>query len=352
MRELVVFGAALALAIGMTPVVRRLAHRIGLTDQPGPRKIHAEPVPFVGLAIYAAVTLALLVFGERHEVAQVAGILLGATLVSSLGLWDDRRPLRPVWKLAGQCGAVAVVMASGVQVLVTGNAVLDAAITALWFLAVTNAINFLDNMDGASGGVAAIAAAAFLLLAVQNDQVLVAPLAAALLGACIGFLVYNFNPASVFMGDTGSLFLGFALAALGVKLRFPGRPVDVTWMVPVLVLAVPLFDLALVLVSRIRRGVNPFTTGGTDHVAHRLVALGRRPTEATLILYALACGAAALGLFASHARFAQAYVILLAAATAGAWGIWRLEVHRGGVRGMAPGGVPTKLAATGEGGPR
>lgn len=324
---LLIFSAALAFAIGVTPVARRVAWRTGLTDAPTEGKVHSQPTPLLGgVAIYAAVMVALILFADRREVSQLAGILLGATLVSFVGLWDDRQPLRPVLKLAGQLGAVAVLVVAGVRVQLTGNVMVDTTLTVLWMLAVTNALNFMDNMDGISGGVAAIAAAGLLLLAVANDQRLVAPLAAALLGACLGFLVYNFNPASIFMGDGGSLFLGFALGALAIKLRFPGQPTNVTWMVPVLVLAVPLFDLSLVVISRLRREVNPFTTGGQDHLTHRLVASSFTQREAALVVYLLCCVAGGLALFVSQAGGPAAWIVLAAVVGAGAWGIWRLEL--------------------------
>lgn len=172
---------------------------------------------------------------------------------------------------------------------------LNLAISFLWIIGITNALNLLDNMDGLSGGVAAIAAGFFLLLAAGSGQYLVSALAAALLGACIGFLRYNVNPASIFMGDAGSLFIGFLLAALGIKLRFPSPPFPhnadlITWMIPVLVLGIPIFDTTLVTISRLRRGKNPLTTPGKDHLSHRLVAAGLTPREAVLSIYVLAFG--------------------------------------------------------------
>ncbi|MDP2727078.1 MAG: MraY family glycosyltransferase, partial [Dehalococcoidia bacterium] len=175
--------------------------------------------------------------------------------------------------------------ASGTQVLLFTDPVSNYAITVLWTLAITNSLNLLDNMDGLSGGVAAVAAAFFLVLALLNGQFLVASLSAALLGACLGFLRYNFNPASIFMGDAGSLFLGFILAALGIRLRFPGQLTIVTWMVPVFVLGVPLFDTTLVVVSRLRRGLNPLTSPGRDHLSHRLVSLGLSQRHAVFLIY-------------------------------------------------------------------
>jgi UDP-GlcNAc:undecaprenyl-phosphate GlcNAc-1-phosphate transferase len=322
-----IFAAALAFAVGGTPIARKLAWRSGTTDAPSSRKVHTEPMPLLGgAAIFASVMLALLIFGERHYVSELAGILIGATLMSFLGLWDDRRPIRPVWKLVGQVAVAGVLIASGVHVQLTGIPALDYALTFAWVLAITNAINFMDNMDGLAAGVSAVAAATFLLLAVDNGQQLVAPLSAAVLGACVGFLVYNFNPAVIFMGDHGSLFLGFLLAALGIKLRFPGRPIDTTWMIPLMVLAVPIFDLTLVLLSRLRRGVNPFTAGGTDHFSHRLVAGGATTREAALTVYLLACAAGGSALFTAAVTGAAAWAVLAGVLAVGLWGLWRLEL--------------------------
>jgi UDP-GlcNAc:undecaprenyl-phosphate GlcNAc-1-phosphate transferase len=167
-------------------------------------------------------------------------------------------------------------------------------------------------MDGLSSGVGAVAAACFLLMAAMNDQYLVSGLAAGVLGACLGFLVYNFNPATIFMGDSGSLFLGFVLAALGIKLRFPANTNWVTWMVPVLVLGVPVFDTTLVMVSRLRRGTNPFTTPGKDHVSHRLARLGWTEREVVLLLYLTGCALGAVATFVSLASPGEAYTIMIA----------------------------------------
>jgi UDP-GlcNAc:undecaprenyl-phosphate GlcNAc-1-phosphate transferase len=293
---LLVFVAALVFAVGATPIARRAAFALGLLDQPDARKVHAAPMPLLGgIAIYFAFIAALLLFSDAFYVNQVVGILLGATWVSFLGVWDDWRGLRPVIKLGGQALGVVILLVTGVQVEFLRNPALNTVVTAAWMLGITNAVNFLDNMDGLSGGVAAIAAAWLLVLGVANGQLLVAPFAAALLGASLGFLVYNFNPARIFMGDAGSLFLGFALAAVAIKLRFPAHPDIVTWMIPVLVLGIPILDMTLVTVSRLRRGVNPWTTAGKDHLSHRLARLGASQRQAVLAIYGLCALAGALG---------------------------------------------------------
>jgi UDP-GlcNAc:undecaprenyl-phosphate GlcNAc-1-phosphate transferase len=159
----------------------------------------------------------------------------------------------------------------------------------------------------------------------MNDQYLVGALSAALVGASLGFLVYNFNPARIFMGDAGALFLGFVLAAVGIKLRFPAGLEIVTWMVPVLVLGLPLFDTTLVIASRLRRGFNPLTTPGKDHISHRLVALGYTRREAVLICYLICAALGVVALYITQATILEGYIVGGIVAIAGLAGLWRLE---------------------------
>lgn len=322
---MLIFTGALIFAIGGTPVARKLAWRLGIIDQPSASKVHLKPIPRLGgLAIYIAFILALLIFEDRFRIPQLVSILMGATLVSFLGVWDDRWSLHPLLKLVGQIVAALILVFSGVQVRFLPYPFLNVAVTILWTVGITNALNLLDNMDGLSGGVGAVAAAFFLILAAMNGQYLVGGLAAALLGACLGFLIYNFNPATIFMGDTGSLFLGFILAALGIKLRFPGRPDLVTWMVPVVVLGLPVFDTTLVVISRLRRGV-PVYQGGKDHVSHRLVTMGLTQREAVLILY-LICGAlGVLAIFITQGGLLEGYVVGGTIALSGLLALVKLE---------------------------
>jgi len=324
---LLIFAAALAFAVVGTPVARWLALRTGTLDYPQARKIHLAPMPLLGgAAIYIAFILALLLFGDRFYISQAVGIFLGATIISFFGVWDDRGRVHPLLKLAvGQPLAALILWASGVRVTFLPHPALNLAVTILWVVGISSALNLLDNMDGLSGGVGAIASAFFLLLAAMSGQYLVGSLAAALTGACIGFLYYNFNPASIFMGDAGSLFLGFILAAVGIKLRFPSNVPVVTWMIPVLVLGRPIFDTTLVVIARLRRGLNPLTTPGKDHVAHRLVAMGWTQREAVLGLYLVCCALGVLAMFVSQAGLAEAYIVGGATALAGLYALWRLE---------------------------
>lgn len=325
-------ASALLLAVGGTPLMRRLALQLGVVDKPNSRKIHSNPVPLLGgAAIYLAFILALLFASERFYVGEVVGIFTGATLMSLMGVIDDRWGLGSYIKLAGQFLAAAILVYSGIQIRIFGNE-LDIALTVVWVVGITNAMNLLDNMDGLSGGIAMIAATYFTLLAALSNQVLVGALAAALAGACAGFLFYNWNPAHIFMGDTGSLFLGFLLSAVAIKLRFPTNSVTVTWMIPILVLLVPIFDSTLVIISRGRRGKNPLTTPGKDHISHRLALLTGSRREAVLICYLIAGAAGLTAVYLTRANLYEAIIMAVVMSSIFAYGIWWLEFRRGGVR--------------------
>ncbi len=333
MTSLLLIGAtALVVAIAVTPLMRRVALQTGTVDKPAARKIHASPVPLLGgAAIYLAFVLVLLFFGEEGYIHQVVGIFLGATLMSFMGVADDRWGLGSYVKLAGQLLAAGILVYTGVQIRIFGGWV-DVALTLLWVVAITNAFNLLDNMDGLSAGIAMIASTYFLLLAAMSNQYLVGALAAALAGACAGFLFYNWNPAHIFMGDAGSLFIGFLLSALAIKLRFPANSYVVTWMIPLMVLALPIFDTTLVFISRLRRGKNPLTTPGKDHISHRLAHLLGSRREAVLVCYLIAGAVGLASVYVSQANLPAALLLGGATFLAGALGLWALEFRHGGVR--------------------
>jgi UDP-GlcNAc:undecaprenyl-phosphate GlcNAc-1-phosphate transferase len=324
---MLIFAGALVFAVGGTPLMRYLAPYLGVIDQPSARKVHLKPTPRMGgVAIFIAVMLALIFLQDERNFDQFVSILIAASWMSFLGLWDDRWGVRPVFKLLGQLVGALFLVVNGVQVLLP---VLppwaDVVVTLLWLVGITNAFNLLDNMDGLSSGIAAIAAAFFVLMSTFSGQYLVGTLAAAVLGACIGFLIYNYNPASIFMGDSGSLFLGFLLAAVGIKLRFPDNVTFVTWMIPPLVLSVPLFDTTLVVISRLRRGLNPLTTPGKDHVSHRLVATGMTQREAVLTLYLVAGALGLVAVFVTRATILEGYIAGGSVTLAASYALWRLE---------------------------
>lgn len=322
---------ALVFSIAVTPIARRIALKVGIVSVPRSRDIHIAPVPMLGgAAIYAAFVAAFIFLENGTFIREGVGILLGATLVAFVGLVDDRWRLPPLIKFGGQVLAVALLIIGGTTVQLFKLPWMNWIITVIWIVGITNALNFLDNMNGLAAGLATVASAFFLLLATMNEprQVLVGAMAAALMGSCIGFLRYNFSSsASIFMGDTGSLFVGFILAVLAVKLRFLSNIPVVTWMVPVCVLGLLVFDTTLVVVARLRRGVNPFTTAGKDHVSHRLVALGMTRLEAVLTCYLVGGAGGMVGTYMTRARLEEAYmvagVLLLALVAGVAW----LEYH-------------------------
>jgi UDP-GlcNAc:undecaprenyl-phosphate/decaprenyl-phosphate GlcNAc-1-phosphate transferase len=296
---LLVFTVLVSLIVSLvaTWVARTAAVRFALLDRPDQRKVHANPIPLLGgLAIYAAFLLAVLATNSRVVLAEGTAVLIGATLLVLVGAYDDQYGMSPRVKLAAQFLAAIIVVAGGVQVSLFTNPWLNLPLTIFWMVGIGNAMNLLDNMDGLSAGIALIAASFFTLLALSQGQVWVATTSAALAGATLGFLMYNWNPATIFMGDAGSLLLGYMLAILGMKLRFTNIEPQRTWLIPILILAVPIFDTTLVTISRLRRGIS-ITSGGKDHTSHRLVRLGLNVREAVTAIYlaGLIVGAAAIG---------------------------------------------------------
>jgi UDP-GlcNAc:undecaprenyl-phosphate/decaprenyl-phosphate GlcNAc-1-phosphate transferase len=310
------FAVALVGTLLLTVPVRRLALYYGMVDRPGPRKVHVSPIPLLGgIAIYLGFVLAILftLGGVPHR--QIVGILAGATLLAVVGLLDDGGLLHHQVKLfIGMPVAALFLLASGIHAqffsgFVPGIAgvMLDGCLTVVWVVGITASFSILDHMDGLCAGIAAVAAGFFVLVAGLNGQTMVRTLAAAVLGAALGFLRWNFNPAKIFMGDGGAMFLGFLMATLALKIRPEGSHFPAAWLVPILILGVPIFDTTLVSISRSRRGLLPFTSPGKDHTAHRLSNLGLGHRGAVLVLYCLAALFGALGIVAPRVSSATAY---------------------------------------------
>ncbi|MCA9923939.1 MAG: undecaprenyl/decaprenyl-phosphate alpha-N-acetylglucosaminyl 1-phosphate transferase [Anaerolineales bacterium] len=322
-----IFLIALAVTLMGTPWIRRMAIAFGFVDTPAQRKMHSTPIPLMGgVAIYGGAIAAVLIFSSELP-QSVTGVLIALSVVALVGLLDDRYGL-PAWaKLAGQFVAFLVLALYDIRVHLPFPEWINYVITFVWLAGISNAINFLDNMDGLSAGISGVSAAFILLLGLQNDQILVSALAAAVLGACLGFLRFNFKPAQIFMGDAGALFLGFVLALLGLQLRFPANVAFVTWMVPVFILGLPIFDMTLVVYSRLRRGVSP-NTPGKDHTSHRLVALGFSQRETVLILYLVSGMLGMISIFVTQATVAEGYAIGGVMAAMGIYFILWLERRR------------------------
>ncbi|MGH2811476.1 MAG: MraY family glycosyltransferase [Actinomycetota bacterium] len=284
----VAFAAALVATLLATPLARAAALRFGAMDLPAERKAHSDPIPYLGglamiLAFVVAVGSGGLARGLQGAYPQALAILGGGLVLAAVGLWDDLKVV-PGWvKVPLEIALGTLLFAAGVRAQLFGSWPLDLLLTLAWVVGITNAVNYMDNMDGLTAGASAIASAYFLALAGISGQFLVAGLAAALCGCCLGFLWYNRPPARIFMGDTGSLFLGYLLAAIGLELSFDNIA-RVTFFVPVAVMAVPILDALLVSISRIRGGVSPIRPG-RDHISHRLVSIGFPSKAAVGLLY-------------------------------------------------------------------
>jgi UDP-GlcNAc:undecaprenyl-phosphate/decaprenyl-phosphate GlcNAc-1-phosphate transferase len=280
---LAAFVAPLVLAWFLTPLALRAALRWQAVDEPGERKVQQQAVPYLGgVAIVIAFSVTVLAAAALRaaqgqpagsEIGALAVLLATGVLLALLGLVDDLRGVSIGVRLLAEVGAGVVVVLSGSGATLIGNPLLDGIATVVWVVLIVNAVNLLDNMDGLSAGVAAIASATFFVLAVTQGQFLVAALSAALAGCAVGFLRHNFHPATIYMGDAGSLFLGFLLAVLATRLELVDSPPLVALFVPLLVLGVALFDTTLVVLERLRHGRSPFQ-GGRDHTSHRLVFVG------------------------------------------------------------------------------
>ena len=316
-RSAYIYLVALAFAVSIfaVPLVRAFAIWRGVLDSPAARKVHATATPLLGgAAVYLAFAVTVLVnFGFSR---QLKGVALGATLVVIFGILDDLTDLPARVKLGGQVVAAMVTIGWGVTLHVVpqtlpGAFALNVLLTLLWLLTVTNALQFLDGMDGLAAGLGVVAGIFFSVAALQTKQGYLMYLSAALVGACLGFLPYNFRPggARIFLGDAGASFIGFTLAGLAVMGEWAENDPVVALLTPTLILAVPLFDIAFVGVVRIVTGkVHTFhewlAYTGKDHIHHRFAALGLTKTQSVLLILFIA---ATLGISAILLKDATQY---------------------------------------------
>lgn len=316
---------AFSISFLIVPLVRVYALWRGILDQPAERKVHSIPTPLLGgAAVYAAFTLALL--HNFHFSLHLKGVVLGATIVFLVGLVDDVSGIPASLKLAGQVGGGLIALAFGVTLKlipawVAGAWIGNALITVLWFVAVTNAVQFLDGMDGLAAGLGVIAALFFSVVSLQTGQTYLMFLSVALLGACLGFLPYNFRPwshAQVFLGDGGSSFIGFTLAGLAVMGEWArGNPL-IALFTPLLILGVPLFDIGFVSVHRIITGTTRsvgewLAYVGKDHIHHRFEALGLSKTQSVLLIHFLSITLGLSAILLKDVKIYETVLLLLQA---------------------------------------
>lgn len=306
-----VFDVSFVLALLLTPVFQRLSFTLKFLDEPDKeRKIHAEPMPLLGgFAVFGAFALNILlnyfpvlplaarwapadlsvhVPGAFSVWSKLLVLIGGGAAMVALGAYDDKHDLKARPKLLGQLAIAALVWFAGMRIkLFIDSEIISFVLTVLWIVGVTNALNFLDNMDGLCAGVGLVCALLFAFIAGVQHQYFVCVLALALAGALLGFLPQNFKPARIFLGDSGSHFIGFMLAVLPIMTTFyreETTPTHLPVLIPLLVLAVPLFDMALVCWMRWRRG-QWVSVGDTTHISHRLVKLGLPQSWAVTLIY-------------------------------------------------------------------
>jgi UDP-GlcNAc:undecaprenyl-phosphate GlcNAc-1-phosphate transferase len=273
-----VFVGSVVLSLFLTPLAIRVATRRQVLDRPGDHKSHTSPVPYLGgvaiVVAFSAVVVAASIIDTSSsgtdELVKVLGVALG---LAAMGLIDDLRKLPALVRLALEIGAGFLIVIFDLGVSFTGSPVFDAVVTVVWVVGLVNAFNMSDNMDGLSAGLATIAASSLFAVAAANGQYLVASLSAALAGCAIGFLRSNVYPARIYMGDAGAYFLGFMIAYLGLKVQFLSSPSNNTFLVPILVVSVVIFDTTLVTFTRLYHGISPLQAG-KDHTSHRLVKVG------------------------------------------------------------------------------
>jgi UDP-GlcNAc:undecaprenyl-phosphate GlcNAc-1-phosphate transferase len=287
---------SILLSLMMGWVAIRIARRIGLMDVPGalPHKKHSVAMPYAG---GLTLVLTLLICGflfNFNMIKDLWNIFIPALLVFIIGLWDDFKRLPARIKLIGQVTVAVLLIALGTSVSIIpsnflglpgqANDYINWLITLFWVVGVTNAFNFIDSMDGLAVGVSGIAIAFLILVTLGSTQTSLLQLLTLMIGTCVGLFFYNMTPARFFLGDSGAQTLGFLLAAIGILFTPVHFPQASSWFLPILILGVAIFDMCLVVFSRIRRGL-PIYQAGHDHTYHRLVALGLDSSRAVAVMH-------------------------------------------------------------------
>ena len=317
------FAVAAVLSYFFTPPVKNFAHKVGAIDVPkDARRMHKKPIPRLGgLAIYGGFLCSILIFGQLDET--MLCVLLGAAIIVALGIFDDVLALGAKLKFVVQIVAAAIPVCIGdLQIGLFTNlnplsdtpfvhlGILAVPATIIWIVGITNAVNLIDGLDGLAVGVSSIAAITMLAVALLTGNMPIAITMAALAGACIGFMPYNLNPAKIFMGDTGSTFLGYMLATVSIMGLFEFYAV-ISFAVPFLILGLPIFDTANAIIRRVAAGRSPMSPD-RGHVHHKLIDMGFNQKQAVAILYAISATLGLTAVVLTSSGEVKAIVLLLA----------------------------------------
>jgi len=306
------FVIAYLLVGALTPLMRKIAIATDVIDRPNSsHKSHKQPVPYLGgvAIIIGVITVSYatsLVSNFTTNTFWLATSVLGpALLLGLIGLWDDLKNLKPLPRFIAQ--SIAGVFTAGILIATdnvgnpTGSVIFDSIITIIWVVGICNSINFFDNLDGGAAGTVAVTSIALAFLALNGDQYLIAALATVTSGATLGFLVWNKNPAKIYMGDAGALFLGVLLATLTIRLKPSAETQIGSYFTPILLLAIPILDTTVAVFSRLRRHLSPFQ-GGQDHLSHRLIRTGLSRKQSATTLWGLSVTYCTIAVFLSKSN--------------------------------------------------
>ena len=292
------FSATFFIVGFLTPVMRRIAIKQDIVDRPNhAHKTHDNPVPYLGgVAIIIGilfVSYAALMYEGRgsSDIWTASSLLIPATILGFIGFLDDRKNLPPLPRFIAQSIAgiftASILIATDTIGNPSGNVILDAAITVLWVVGISNSINFFDNLDGGAAGAVAATSLGLFLIAQNTGQYFISALSIATFGAMLGFLIWNKSPARIYMGDAGALFLGILIAVLALRLNPEVDGKTTSFAIPLLLLAIPILDTSVAVISRLTRGISPFQ-GGRDHLSHRLMRRGFTKRQSAYALWSLA----------------------------------------------------------------
>ncbi len=326
---------ALLVALLVTPVAIRLAHKLGVVDLPNARKVHVGAMPRMGgVAIYAGFVVGALLLG--YFTRQVAALLIAGTLVMGVGLYDDIKGISPKGKLLVQLVAALVLIKGGVYVQFITNpfdggvislGIFAIPLSVLWLVGMSNAVNLVDGLDGLSAGVSSIAALTIAVACFVQGNLVTCSLAAVLAAAACGFLRYNFHPAKTFMGDCGSLFLGFMLGALAM-MGFSKGATIISIFIPFLIMGIPIFDTMFAIIRRLFQH-KPIFEADKGHLHHCLLSCGLSHRQTVLVIYGISLVMGAAAVLMATLTTPQAIAILILVTFATFWGADRLGVLRG-----------------------